>query len=252
MGSWTLAGATVMDGTGSPGYTADVVIEADRIAGIGSGERRGTVIDAEGLVAVPGFVDIHSHVDWIAPLAAGPDAARGERAPGHHDVGGGQLRDLAGAARQQVQPRRDRADAPRGLGDRGARLELELRARVPRRARAARSALQRRDLRRAQHAPGHRPRRASARADADRAGRDGSAARRRPRRRGGRALGRARVLPRPLRRPVRGRGARADRGRARRARCGSHPRHLGALRPGARRGDRVRAGRAAAGCSSHT
>ena len=72
MGSWTLAGATVMDGTGSPGYTADVVIEADRIAGIGSGERRGTVIDAEGLVAVPGFVDIHSHVDWIAPLAAGP------------------------------------------------------------------------------------------------------------------------------------------------------------------------------------
>ena len=61
-----------MDGTGSPGYTADVVIEADRIAGIGAGERRGTVIDAEGLVAVPGFVDIHSHVDWIAPLAAGP------------------------------------------------------------------------------------------------------------------------------------------------------------------------------------
>jgi N-acyl-D-amino-acid deacylase len=73
MGSWTLAGATVVDGTGTAGRTADVVIDEDRIAAIGSGERRGTVIDAEGLVAVPGFVDIHSHVDWIAPLAAGPE-----------------------------------------------------------------------------------------------------------------------------------------------------------------------------------
>ena len=50
----------------------DVVIEGDRIAAIGHGERRGTVIDAAGLVAAPGFVDIHSHVDWIAPLADGP------------------------------------------------------------------------------------------------------------------------------------------------------------------------------------
>jgi N-acyl-D-amino-acid deacylase len=91
MGSWTLAGATVVDGTGSVGRTADVVIEDDRIAAIGSGERRGTVIDAGGLVAVPGFVDIHSHVDWIAPS---PPARRCSRrtCAGHHDVAGRQLR----------------------------------------------------------------------------------------------------------------------------------------------------------------
>jgi N-acyl-D-amino-acid deacylase len=31
------------------------------------------VIDADGLLATPGFVDIHSHVDWIAPLPNGPE-----------------------------------------------------------------------------------------------------------------------------------------------------------------------------------
>ena len=55
MGSWTLAGATVVDGTGAAGRTADVVIEDDRIAAIGSGERRGTVIDADGAGRRPGL-----------------------------------------------------------------------------------------------------------------------------------------------------------------------------------------------------
>ena len=51
----------------------DIVIEDDRIASIGKAERRGTVIDADGLLATPGFVDIHSHTDWIAPLPDGPE-----------------------------------------------------------------------------------------------------------------------------------------------------------------------------------
>ncbi len=51
----------------------DVVIEGDRISAIGSTERRGTIVDADGLLATPGFVDIHSHVDWIAPLPNGPE-----------------------------------------------------------------------------------------------------------------------------------------------------------------------------------
>jgi N-acyl-D-amino-acid deacylase len=66
--AWTLAGATVVDGTGAEPRTANVVIEGDRIASVDGSERRGTVIDAAGLVAAPGFVDIHSHVDWIVPL----------------------------------------------------------------------------------------------------------------------------------------------------------------------------------------
>ena len=73
MSAWTLAGATVVDGTGAEPRTANVVIEDDRIASVEGNERRGTVIDATGLVAAPGFVDIHSHVDWIAPLADGPE-----------------------------------------------------------------------------------------------------------------------------------------------------------------------------------
>jgi N-acyl-D-amino-acid deacylase len=70
--AWTFAGATIVDGTGAEPYVGDVVIEADRIAAVGDGGRRGTVIDATGLIAAPGFVDIHSHLDWIAPLPDGP------------------------------------------------------------------------------------------------------------------------------------------------------------------------------------
>ncbi len=72
MTAWTLAGATVVDGTGADPRTANVVIEDDRIVAVDGSERRGTVIDAAGLVAAPGFVDIHSHVDWIVPLEDGP------------------------------------------------------------------------------------------------------------------------------------------------------------------------------------
>jgi N-acyl-D-amino-acid deacylase len=72
MSNWTLAGATIVDGTGAEPFDGNIVIEGDRIASVGTSERLGTVIDATGLVAVPGFVDIHSHLDWIAPLRDGP------------------------------------------------------------------------------------------------------------------------------------------------------------------------------------
>jgi N-acyl-D-amino-acid deacylase len=69
MSSWTLAGATIVDGTGADPYVGNVVIEGDRIATAGGDERRGTVIDATGRIAAPGFVDIHSHLDMIVPLS---------------------------------------------------------------------------------------------------------------------------------------------------------------------------------------
>jgi N-acyl-D-aspartate/D-glutamate deacylase len=72
MSKWTLAGATIVDGTGAEPFQGNLVIEGDRIASAGTSERVGTVIDSTGLVAVPGFVDIHSHLDWIAPLPDGP------------------------------------------------------------------------------------------------------------------------------------------------------------------------------------
>lgn len=55
----------VLDGSGGLPYTADVAVCADRIAAIGTVERRGaTEIDATDLAVAPGFIDIHSHSDY--------------------------------------------------------------------------------------------------------------------------------------------------------------------------------------------
>lgn len=61
-----IKGGTVVDGTGAPGFLADVAISGDRIAavsrsGIASSEAR-TVIDATGRVVSPGFIDNHAHI----------------------------------------------------------------------------------------------------------------------------------------------------------------------------------------------
>jgi N-acyl-D-aspartate/D-glutamate deacylase len=68
---WTLRGATIVDGTGAAAVVGNVVVEGDRLAAVGGTETGGTVVDAHGLVVAPGFVDIHSHTDWIAPLPEG-------------------------------------------------------------------------------------------------------------------------------------------------------------------------------------
>ncbi|MEU6537980.1 D-aminoacylase [Streptomyces sp. NPDC047000] len=62
-----IQGATVVDGTGAPGYPGDVGIRDGRIAAVGAagtltGESR-TAEDATGLVLAPGFVDPHTHYD---------------------------------------------------------------------------------------------------------------------------------------------------------------------------------------------
>jgi N-acyl-D-amino-acid deacylase len=58
-----IRGGTVFDGTGAPGYRADVAIVRDRIVRVGDlGRERGTrEIDATGLYVAPGFINIHSH-----------------------------------------------------------------------------------------------------------------------------------------------------------------------------------------------
>ena len=59
-----IRGATVVDGTGSPGRRADVGIRGGRVVGVGRlDDSAGETLDAEGLVAAPGFVDPHTHYD---------------------------------------------------------------------------------------------------------------------------------------------------------------------------------------------
>ena len=55
---------TIVDGSGLPRYRADVAIQAGRIAKIGKiNESAEEVIDAEGHIVAPGFIDGHTHMD---------------------------------------------------------------------------------------------------------------------------------------------------------------------------------------------
>jgi N-acyl-D-aspartate/D-glutamate deacylase len=60
-----LRGGKVIDGTGAPARSADVGIEGDRIVAVGDvGSTNGVeVVELDGLVLAPGFVDIHTHYD---------------------------------------------------------------------------------------------------------------------------------------------------------------------------------------------
>ncbi len=62
----------VVDGSGKPGFRADVAVAGDRIVEVGSfGEAKAAeTIDATGLIVCPGFIDTHVHGD--AMLLADP------------------------------------------------------------------------------------------------------------------------------------------------------------------------------------
>ena len=57
-------GATVVDGSGLPPYTADVAVRDGTITQVGRVDERGELeLDGDGGVLAPGFVDIHTHYD---------------------------------------------------------------------------------------------------------------------------------------------------------------------------------------------
>jgi N-acyl-D-amino-acid deacylase len=65
-----IRGGLIVDGSGAPGYAADVAISAGRIAAIGAdlAGRAEREIDANGLAVAPGFIDIKTHSDFTLPI----------------------------------------------------------------------------------------------------------------------------------------------------------------------------------------
>jgi N-acyl-D-amino-acid deacylase len=58
-----IRGGTVVDGSGSEPYIADLGISGGRIREIGKYVRGQSEIDATGLLVTPGFIDLHTHFD---------------------------------------------------------------------------------------------------------------------------------------------------------------------------------------------
>ncbi|HEX5318538.1 MAG TPA: amidohydrolase family protein [Stellaceae bacterium] len=62
-----IRGGTILDGAGAEPFTGDVAIDGDKIAAVGgkAGAAK-RVIDADGLLITPGWVDVHTHYDGQA------------------------------------------------------------------------------------------------------------------------------------------------------------------------------------------
>ncbi len=62
-----IEGVTIVDGTGAPARRGDIAVNGGRIAAVtgpgGVGDDAAQLIDGAGLVAAPGFVDLHTHYD---------------------------------------------------------------------------------------------------------------------------------------------------------------------------------------------
>ena len=62
-----IRGGRIVDGSGNPWFAGDVAIRGERIVAVGlvpEGKAK-REIDAQGLVVAPGFIDMHSHSDWL-------------------------------------------------------------------------------------------------------------------------------------------------------------------------------------------
>ena len=72
-GDTVLTGGTIIDGTGSPRRSADIVVSGDRLRVIepGTAIESTRTIDVSGRIVAPGFIDVHTHDDNL--LFTDPD-----------------------------------------------------------------------------------------------------------------------------------------------------------------------------------
>ena len=65
--SVVLRGGLIVDGSGAPPRTGDVLLRGGRIAALGDvAEEAGASVDCMGRVVSPGFIDAHSHMDFFS------------------------------------------------------------------------------------------------------------------------------------------------------------------------------------------
>jgi len=64
-----LSGGTILDGTGRDGFSGSVGVTDGRIAAVGelADAEAARRLDCAGQVIAPGFIDMHSHSDWVLP-----------------------------------------------------------------------------------------------------------------------------------------------------------------------------------------
>jgi N-acyl-D-amino-acid deacylase len=77
MSSILLRSGLVIDGLGNPPFKGHMLIEGDRIKDVSRDTdvlpMVDTAIDATDCAISPGFIDMHSHLDWVLPLHDHPD-----------------------------------------------------------------------------------------------------------------------------------------------------------------------------------
>jgi len=72
MTSTLIRNGSVIDGSGGQAFPGHVLLEDGRIAAILRGDEipeADAVIDAAGKAVAPGFIDMHSHADWLLPTS---------------------------------------------------------------------------------------------------------------------------------------------------------------------------------------
>lgn len=64
---YVITNGRIVDGTGNGWYRADVVIQQNKIIGVGKGLAAkypsATIIDAKNKIVAPGFIDVHAHIE---------------------------------------------------------------------------------------------------------------------------------------------------------------------------------------------